>query len=59
MPDNITHDSSGTSATSQPGSWMLYGAAGYTGAPDRTARPRPRSPARARRPQRAGRRDAG
>ena len=32
MPDNITHDSSGTSATSQPGSWMLYGAAGYTGA---------------------------
>jgi short subunit dehydrogenase-like uncharacterized protein len=32
MPDNITHDSNGTSATSQPGSWMLYGAAGYTGA---------------------------
>jgi short subunit dehydrogenase-like uncharacterized protein len=32
MPDNITHDSIGTTATSQPGSWMLYGAAGYTGA---------------------------
>jgi short subunit dehydrogenase-like uncharacterized protein len=32
MPDNITHDSNGTSAMSQPGSWMLYGAAGYTGA---------------------------
>jgi short subunit dehydrogenase-like uncharacterized protein len=32
MPDNITHDSNGASATSQPGSWMLYGAAGYTGA---------------------------
>jgi short subunit dehydrogenase-like uncharacterized protein len=32
MPDNITHDSDGTNAMSQPGSWMLYGAAGYTGA---------------------------
>ena len=32
MPDNITHDSIGTIATNQPGSWMLYGAAGYTGA---------------------------
>jgi uncharacterized protein YbjT (DUF2867 family) len=32
MPDNITHDSNGTSAMSQPGSWMIYGAAGYTGA---------------------------
>jgi hypothetical protein len=32
MPDNITHDSDGASATSQPGSWMIYGAAGYTGA---------------------------
>ncbi len=32
MPDNITHDSNGASATSQPGSWMIYGAAGYTGA---------------------------
>jgi short subunit dehydrogenase-like uncharacterized protein len=32
MPDSITHDSNGTSAMSQPGSWMLYGAAGYTGA---------------------------
>jgi short subunit dehydrogenase-like uncharacterized protein len=31
MPDNITHDSNGTSATSRPGSWMIYGAAGYTG----------------------------
>jgi short subunit dehydrogenase-like uncharacterized protein len=32
MPDNITHDSIGTTAASQPGAWMLYGAAGYTGA---------------------------
>ena len=32
MPDNITHDSNGASATGQPGSWMIYGAAGYTGA---------------------------
>jgi short subunit dehydrogenase-like uncharacterized protein len=32
MPDNITRDSDEASATSQPGSWMLYGAAGYTGA---------------------------
>jgi short subunit dehydrogenase-like uncharacterized protein len=32
MPDNVTHDSIGTIATNQPGSWMLYGAAGYTGA---------------------------
>jgi short subunit dehydrogenase-like uncharacterized protein len=32
MPDNITNDSNGASATSQPGSWMIYGAAGYTGA---------------------------
>ena len=32
MPDNITHDSNGASAMSQPGKWMLYGAAGYTGA---------------------------
>src|SRR5580658_8430859 len=32
MPDNITHDSDGASGTSQAGSWMLYGAAGYTGA---------------------------
>ena len=32
MPDNITHDSIGTTAANQPGSWMLYGAAGYTGA---------------------------
>ncbi len=32
MPDNITHDSDGASATSQPGPWMLYGATGHTGA---------------------------
>jgi short subunit dehydrogenase-like uncharacterized protein len=32
MTDNLTHDSNGASATSQPGSWMVYGAAGYTGA---------------------------
>jgi short subunit dehydrogenase-like uncharacterized protein len=30
MPD--TNESNGTSVMSQPGSWMLYGAAGYTGA---------------------------
>ena len=30
MPDNITPDSNG--ARGQAGSWMLYGAAGYTGA---------------------------
>jgi short subunit dehydrogenase-like uncharacterized protein len=32
MPESITCDSNGASATNQPGSWMLYGAAGYTGA---------------------------
>src|SRR5271170_5015756 len=32
MPDNTTPDSNGSSAMSQAGSWMLYGAAGYTGA---------------------------
>ena len=32
MQDNITPDSNGASAISQAGSWMLYGAAGYTGA---------------------------
>ncbi len=32
MPDNITHDSNGASTASQPGSWIIYGAAGYTGA---------------------------
>jgi short subunit dehydrogenase-like uncharacterized protein len=32
MPDNITHDSNGASTASLPGSWMIYGAAGYTGA---------------------------
>jgi short subunit dehydrogenase-like uncharacterized protein len=31
MPEHTTYDSDGASATSQPGSWMLYGAAGYTG----------------------------
>jgi short subunit dehydrogenase-like uncharacterized protein len=31
MPRNVTHDSDGESGTGQPGSWMLYGAAGYTG----------------------------
>ena len=31
MPDNIIHDSNGAHARSDPGSWMLYGAAGYTG----------------------------
>jgi len=30
MPD--TNESNGTSVMSQPGSWMLYGAAAYTGA---------------------------
>ena len=32
MPDNTTPDSSGARATSPAGTWMLYGAAGYTGA---------------------------
>src|SRR5580658_6749809 len=32
MPDDTTPDSNGASAMSQAGSWMLYGAAGYTGA---------------------------
>ena len=32
MPDDIAHDSKGASAASQPGSWLIYGAAGYTGA---------------------------
>src|SRR5580692_7552032 len=32
MPDNTTPDSNGASAMSQAGTWMLYGAAGYTGA---------------------------
>jgi short subunit dehydrogenase-like uncharacterized protein len=31
MPEHVTHDSYGASVTGQPGSWMLYGAAGYTG----------------------------
>jgi short subunit dehydrogenase-like uncharacterized protein len=31
MPEHLTYDSDEASATSQPGSWMLYGAAGYTG----------------------------
>jgi short subunit dehydrogenase-like uncharacterized protein len=31
MPENVTYDSDGANATSQPGLWMLYGAAGYTG----------------------------
>src|ERR1022692_2695343 len=31
MPEHVTDDSDRASATSQPGSWMLYGAAGYTG----------------------------
>jgi short subunit dehydrogenase-like uncharacterized protein len=31
MPEKLTYDSDGTGAASQPGSWMLYGAAGYTG----------------------------
>jgi short subunit dehydrogenase-like uncharacterized protein len=32
MPDNISPDSNGARAMSQAGSWMLYGAAGHTGA---------------------------
>ena len=32
MPDTITPGSNGARATSQAGSWMLYGAARYTGA---------------------------
>ena len=32
MPDNTTPDLNGACATSPAGSWMLYGAAGYTGA---------------------------
>ena len=31
MPDTITPGSNGARATSQAGTWMLYGAAGYTG----------------------------
>ncbi len=31
MPGPVTYDSDGARATSRPGSWMLYGAAGYTG----------------------------
>jgi hypothetical protein len=31
MPDTITPGSNGAPATSQAGTWMLYGAAGYTG----------------------------
>jgi short subunit dehydrogenase-like uncharacterized protein len=31
MPEHVTHDSDGASDTGQPGSWMLYGATGYTG----------------------------
>jgi short subunit dehydrogenase-like uncharacterized protein len=31
MPEKLTYDGDGARATSQPGSWMLYGAAGYTG----------------------------
>ena len=31
MPANITPSGNGPDATSQPGSWMIYGAAGYTG----------------------------
>ena len=32
MPDTITPDSNAARATSQAGTWLLYGAAGYTGA---------------------------
>jgi short subunit dehydrogenase-like uncharacterized protein len=32
MSDNITHASNRATTASQPGSWMIYGAAGYTGA---------------------------
>ncbi len=31
MPGHVTYESDGARATSRPGSWMLYGAAGYTG----------------------------
>ena len=31
MPEHATYHGDGTQATSQSGSWMLYGAAGYTG----------------------------
>ena len=31
MPEKLTYHGDGARATSQPGSWMLYGAAGYTG----------------------------
>ncbi len=31
MPEHATYKSDGTQANSEPGSWMLYGAAGYTG----------------------------
>ena len=31
MPEQATYHGDGTQATSQSGSWMLYGAAGYTG----------------------------
>jgi short subunit dehydrogenase-like uncharacterized protein len=31
MPGQVAYDSDGASATGRPGSWMLYGAAGYTG----------------------------
>jgi len=31
MPEKLTYHSDGARAASQPGSWMLYGAAGYTG----------------------------
>jgi short subunit dehydrogenase-like uncharacterized protein len=31
MPEKLTYHSDGASAAGQPGSWMLYGAAGYTG----------------------------
>ena len=31
MPDSISHDSNGATAARQTGSWMIYGAAGYTG----------------------------
>ena len=31
MPEHVSYDSDGASAASPAGSWMLYGAAGYTG----------------------------
>jgi short subunit dehydrogenase-like uncharacterized protein len=31
MPEKLTYHGDGARAASQPGSWMLYGAAGYTG----------------------------